>query len=599
VSVTFLILAHRKVVAGDLMRVRAIAPGGAEIPGVTATFEPVGDDSQLPATWRDTAGPWWDDVALARSYAVAAGLQGYGEYLVTVNLPKPALHVDLGISPLAVAFDEFGLQPPSWLLTVIEALSLDEVDRAEEDSGAAGDDAGGVDGAVSGQGHALLRPGAEYRVVVSYDAEVGAKRAHPEEDEDPDEIVVLSSVTGQTEARTFFTDSQAPRNLDPWVLAQVPSDRERFHFTDDPVVVVFATDDVLELFGAYKRKQRAVARAASFRGSEPDDPGTHVGLEGVFEKIVKVVVSPWEATVRRRLGGLPCLDADPDSDGHGRTVLPMELDPLTDYILDLEALLPDGSRAPVPALPGEVGTRPLYRRSFTTSRYASREEFAEAVRLSPMRARLVPDTAPLLALGEMVTDEVMDAALLAAGLDVAPPPTRPAVWKLWSADSPAVPLAILLHTPEPLWRSRLEPVAERDAGGEHILRWLLEPAEWLSVDELVPDSATPVSDGGTFVQASSGVMTTLALTTHELRGRWLHPPQFTPPAPPPAAALVTRLVHDASGTRTLAFLAPTAHGRTVTLGLRRTLNPLLDIDVSDTPLVLAEVDLPAPPWESP
>jgi hypothetical protein len=61
--------------------------------------------------------------------------------------------------------------------------------------------------------------------------------------------------------------------------------------------------------------------------------------------------------------------------------------------------------------------------------------------------------------------------------------------------------------------------------------------------------------------------------------------------------VVTRLVHDTSGTRTLAFVAPDAAGRTLTLGLRRTLNPLLDAEASDTPLVLAEVALSTPPWE--
>ena len=57
-------------------------------------------------------------------------------------------------------------------------------------------------------------------------------------------------------------------------------------------------------------------------------------------------------------------------------------------------------------------------------------------------------------------------------------------------------------------------------------------------------------------------------------------------------------MHDASGARTLAFVAPSAAGRTLTLGLRRPLDPLLDADVSDTPLVLSEVTLSAPPWET-
>jgi hypothetical protein len=95
------------------------------------------------------------------------------------------------------------------------------------------------------------------------------------------------------------------------------------------------------------------------------------------------------------------------------------------------------------------------------------------------------------------------------------------------------------------------------------------------------------------------VMTTLALTLPELRRTSLHQPVLPPTLPPPAGSLVTRLVHDVGGTRTLAFLAPSARGRIVTLGLRRALNPLLDLDVSDTPLALAEVLLSAPPWESP
>ncbi len=170
--------------------------------------------------------------------------------------------------------------------------------------------------------------------------------------------------------------------------------------------------------------------------------------------------------------------------------------------------------------------------------------------------------------------------------------------KLWTGDDPSAPVAVLIQTPEPVWRRRSEPTAERDASGEHIERWRMQPAEWLGVTELIPDGTTPVSGGGTFVQAISGVMTTIAPTLTQARRAMLHPPLPPLPPPPPATAVVTRLVHDASGTRTLAFVAPDAAGRTLTLGLRRTLNPLLDADVSDTPLVLAEVTWGQPPWEA-
>jgi large repetitive protein len=600
VELRLLIYAHPKMAEKGLLQVRATAPGGAAMASVTAHFTHITDSSQLPPTWRDLTGPWWDDVELARSYVRSGVDKVLNEYLVTVKLPAPALHVEIGVTPLRTAIDGFGMTKPSYLVAVVEGLSLAEVDRADEDGDQAAGDAGGLTGTLTGQGHALLRPGGEYRITVDYDAEIGARRPHPDENEDPNEIVVLRSETGQQDARTFFTDSQPPRSLDPWLLAQQPSDGERFHFYDEPVVVVFATNDVLELFGAYGRTLRAVARAASFRGSAgtPEEAGNRFDLEGVFVPLGGLVFSPWETTVRRRLGTLPCVEADPDADTHGRATLPFDLDPLTDYLLDVEALLPNGTRPPASPLPGEVGTRPLYRRAFTTGRYATRAALAEDVRIAAQRSLLVPAAAALAALPDgVVSDEAFDAALQQAGLPLDGPVDEPVVAKLWAGESPAVPVAVLIHAPEPLWRTRVEPTAERDASGEHIERWRMQPAEWLGVTELIPDGVTPPSAGGRFVQAISGVMTTIAPTPTQARRNMLHPPVPPLPLPPQPSAVTTRLVHDASGTRTLAFVAPDATGLTLTLGLRRTLNPLLDADASDTPLVLAEVTLSTPPWE--
>jgi hypothetical protein len=90
----------------------------------------------------------------------------------------------------------------------------------------------------------------------------------------------------------------------------------------------------------------------------------------------------------------------------------------------------------------------------------------------------------------------------------------------------------------------------------------------------------------------------LAPTIGQLRLRYLGPRlPLPPPPPPPPPSLVTRLVHDASGTRTLVLLAPGARGKVLSLGLARTLHPLLDAASSDTPVVLLELDLAGPPWE--
>jgi hypothetical protein len=278
--------------------------------------------------------------------------------------------------------------------------------------------------------------------------------------------------------------------------------------------------------------------------------------------------------------------------------LPFVLDPLTDYVLDLEMLNPDGTVSPLPLLPGEVGHRPIYRQGFSTSRYATREAFADEVRTSLVKPRQINNPAPLLTLSERVTDEVFDLALLDAGFETAPRPISTQVRVLWNTATLAQPIAILIETPEPLWRSRREPTAEYDEMGQYILRWTLAEHLWLSVDELVRNDETVlVADGGEFVRRSTGMKTQRALTIGEFRTKFIGPKR---PAPQPnlhPASFVDRFVHDASGTRTLVILKPDSRGRTVSLGLARDLHPLLDIDALDTPIVLCEIDLGSPPWE--
>ncbi len=424
-ELTLLIVARSKMVAKDLFGVQAFDSTGNEITGVTATFTLVSAPSDLPTRWV-SPGPWRDDVLLAVSFIGAFGhVRDMDEFVVKISLPAPALHVDIGIRPLDDALHGFGLRPPSWYLAVIEGLSEREVRRSQDDGGEGADDADGLDNALDDPGHALLLPDAEYQVIVTYTGEVGSKPLDPEEGQDPDEIVTLRTVD-DTEQRTFFTDAEAPRSLDPWMLAQFPAPDERHHFFEDPVVVVFATDDVLELFAAYDRTLRAVARAASFRGSDdtPEAPFTHLFLAERFSTVGELVLSPWEATVRRLFGDRSCGDFDPDSDGHGRAVLPFLLDPLTDYVMDLEAMRPDGTVDRPSPRAGDVGDRPRYRQRFTTSRYASRAAFAEDVRTARVVSRRVPDSAPLDTLGPVVTDDVMDRACARRRTRSARPPDR-------------------------------------------------------------------------------------------------------------------------------------------------------------------------------
>jgi hypothetical protein len=587
-----------------LVRVRAFAAGGAELADLSVDFEHVTDDAQLPPNWLDRNGPWWDDVALARSYFPALGRQdGWGQFLVHTKLPQPALNVEIGVAPLEVALEQFGMTPPAFFLAVVDALAEQEVTRVDTDNQQADDDRQGLEDALGNRQVAMLLPNAQYEVVVLYSGNVGAESENSASNEIVPFVGEASNKTNQEARRTFFTDREPPRSLDPWMLAQFPSPGEQYHFYGDPVVVVFATDNVLEMYAAYRKELRAVARAASFRGSAgtPEAPLTHLVLTGLFRRIGGAVLSPWEATVRRRMGALSCGAFDPDADRHGSVTLPFALDPLTDYVMDLEMLNPDGSLSPVPVLPGEVGSRPLYRQAFTTSRYATRAAFAESVRTTLVNDVLARSPAPLAALAERVTDEVFDLALLDAGFTVTGRPDAPAVSVLWTAETPAQPFAVFLETPEPVWRTRREPKARYDETGEYILEWTLTEQVWLFVDELVRENPIVlVTAGGEFIRRATGTKTTSALTLPEFRRRFTGPkPAPPPPVPAPPAALVSRFVRDASGTRTLAVLSPGARGKTLSLGLARNLHPLLDADATDTPVVLCEVELLAAPWEEP
>jgi hypothetical protein len=200
----------------------------------------------------------------------------------------------------------------------------------------------------------------------------------------------------------------------------------------------------------------------------------------------------------------------------------------------------------------------------------------------------------------MLSDSDFDLALHAAGLDVGARPDQPQVTVLWSTSTPAQPVALLLESPEPLWRSRLEPQPTYDEDSTHILRWTLEAAPWLVVDELVKAGATTVAKGGAFVRRATGAAGITSPTLRALRDRAIAG-TFSAAAsvPVPRGALVERFVRDESGTRTLVLLVANARGAIVSLGLARNLHPLIDADVEDTPTVLLEIDLLAPPWEAP
>ena len=600
-TLTLLIVAPDNLVERKAITAEAFAPGNGPIRDLQISLTQVSNTADLPERWRNSDGPWSADVALAyESVNSLRALNDRHAYLMKIDVAQAALQVDVGIRGLGEAQQELRLTTPSWYLLIVDGVSDGELVRAHDDIEFGDADDDGAHDGLTREPHALLRPDAEYRVVVHYSAQLGRKPDHPEPDQDPNAIVSERESGPLTDERTFFTDAHAPRNLQPWSLVQFPVPAEPHHFYADPVVFVFSTDDVLELYAAYDRSLRAVARAASFRGSAgtPEAAGTHVLLSEVFAAIGTLVVSPHEATMRRRYSERTCRNFNVDTRHHARAVVPFTLDPLTDYVVDIEALNAAGQVSPPPPLPNQIGERPLHRQSLTTSRYANRDAFAAAVRATRVIAKRLSDPAPLEALSGTVSDDVFDRALQRAGLEARPRPARPEVFDLWSPDTIAQPVAVLLETPEPLWRRRQVPGPVYHDDGTHIVQWRLLDEHWLMMDELVIQPGTGGIDEQ-LVRVSSGTLNVPAKSIATLRNEALQLSEPAASPPPIEGGLIDRYVRDASGSRTLAMLTPGARGATVRLALVRQLHELIDLDEQDTAAELLSTTLTPPPWELP
>jgi hypothetical protein len=243
-------------------------------------------------------------------------------------------------------------------------------------------------------------------------------------------------------------------------------------------------------------------------------------------------------SLRNALTDAPCVAGTQTSQQHERIKIPIPLDPLTNYVLDMEA-------RPV-AIEDE---KPLFRRHFGTSRYASASAMALAVRGATPRHRRLAGIAPLKGLAGELSDHVFEDALRAARWGDLVRPTAPRVTVIWGDPTPvssAQPAAILIETPEPLWRERMVPGLVGDAQGTQ--RYQLVPAPWIGVTET-------------------------------------------------SAGQVTSLVHSTEGGRTLALLRENARGATVTLSLQRHRHLLIEGDETVETTTLFTAALVAPPWE--
>jgi hypothetical protein len=316
---------------------------------------------------------------------------------------------------------------------------------------------------------------------------------------------------------------------------------------------VFATNAVRKLFKAYGQNLFAVVRAASGHHPPPSphfDPA-RVRLDETVVGAAAIPASamtPWESAVRVAVADQPCLTITGQSARHERITLTMDLEPLTDYILDIE---------------GEPSTNdrmhPLFRRHFSTSRYQNARALATAIAQAKVRHCRVADGSALIKLGDQhpglavqVPDLEIEQCLRRVRWGDLTRPDQPRVTLIWQdgvGGIPPQPVALLLETTEPLWRWRQVPEEVTDQAGTR--RWKLQPKPWLDVIETPGD-----------------------------------------------VQVVTRFISSAGGGRTLVLLRPGARGATLNVALRQTHHVLFEGYPTVETAKLVTASLAMAPWEA-
>lgn len=485
--------------------------------------------SGLPDRWVDPAGPWRDDVLPVLAFLMSSRFDAYLKTLTSFRTDKDTVKVRIEITerPQERA-------APFVVLGAVEVCSGAEAERFAEQEDIRTGRIETLTGYLDRYGDPvpLLVPDAEYTLEVSYTA-----IQRDGEGDKPAE--------GPFDRRVRFrTDARPPARLDAYVLATSPFDEEAAVFWQDAVSLVFNDLTVLQLYQAYGHRLRVIVRGAD-GAPLPEDEITEL------DPVDAELASPfWElVTGLVEAGLLPCTGSF-DFPSHAVHSVPIELEPVMAYTLDV-VLDPEPGG-------GSDLDPPLFRRQFSTSRFAGPADLAADIQLrgltnDALGSSLVGLDGPADPDGATVhTDEAIEAALLAADSTVRGPADEPRTQLLWAPDASGTfrPHAILVDAAEPVWRERAAPRVE-------VLGGQSDP----SYQRVVPGTEPALG----------------------LRG----------------VAGIDRFVRSPSGTRTIAFLHPPdpgAEALAVDLQLVRHPSTLFSIAAASSTVLAHTIPL-IPPWE--
>jgi large repetitive protein len=450
-EVRLLLYVQTEVIRMRSLVLRAFDASGQKLSDQNITGAIVNTASQLPPHWTDPSGPWAYDVLLGFELllvAAGAGTQTRNGFVLMadVKLPSSTSYFGLGLTewPKLRAL----ILPPSFYVAAIEGVSAAEGSRVTWDTTNKQEDVKRLEGGLAADPATLplLAPNSTYDVSVTYTAQRKASDGTISPNTTP------LPVTTQT--FRFKTANAPPDRLDPYVLCISPAADEKHHFYQEPIVVVFGTDAITQLYGAYGVTLQGIARAGTLRPppSSPNAAKTKAPLAPLQKIKTGAVQTPFDEAIKALTQAQPssfaCINVSNETTTLGSRTFDLYLEPATPYIFDIED--PTATAT----------THPLFRSAFETSRYPTWQALALDVHSARIEARHVAagSGAAIDGLPANPTAAQLETVLQTCGLGAVPVPFAPRVIVFWQDALPkAQPIAVLIDAPEALRRSRPEP----------------------------------------------------------------------------------------------------------------------------------------------
>lgn len=536
----------------------------------------VGTSGGLPARWIDLNGPWHNDVESIATFLANPEFNSLDRFMVTIKPSESCEALQIFIKPEALDIVEIDAMV---LLAAVEVCPKSEEERVTQLESVQESDRRTLIGYLNGgEKVPLLEPRTTYTLGVTYEFQTRTN-----DNNRPSDPVT------KTQQFRFKTDERKPARLDPWVLGMTPAHTDAnypflderqnpwsivtssiavtegtYHFYEDPVKIAFNDLSAIQLFAAYGKQLKLKVNAADGIPVIPTESAVISRGIPAMQQVRGIYDSSYRDIIEKLIedGVLPCI-GEFSTAFHQLYTAPIELRPLMAYILDIIV-------DPEDATEENVSSVPLFRRSFSTSKYANLKALAADIRQRPIQHKALNEQITQfmqMSPGSsvvFVSDMEIQSALTNAGEHAIPIPSNTGITIYWArrrTSTQFFPHMILIDAEEPLWRTRLEPryqtVQNSDGSVSDQLFQTISPA-------LIPAME--------IIEVISGS----------------------------SAAHISKFICSPSGTRTLAFISdefiPTI-GNRITVAIRKLRSQLYEIE-DETPELLAEIEFDSfSPWE--